>query len=53
MRSWMFDRSSPYSSTAFDINEKLKRFVRIIATYVMMSDEELSLDTFIERDNDD
>jgi len=53
MRSWVFDRSGPYSSTAFDINEEPERFVRMIAAYVMMSDEELGLDTFIERDNGD
>ncbi len=53
MRSWVFDRSGPYSSTAFDIHEEPERFIRTIAAYVMMSDEELGLDTFIERDDGD
>lgn len=53
MREWVFDRSGPYSSTNFDIHEEPKRFVRTIAAYMMMSDEELGLDTFIERDGDD
>ena len=53
MRAWVFDRSGPYSSTAFDIHQEPERFIRTIAGYVMMSDEELGLDTFIERDDDD
>jgi len=53
MQAWVFDRSGPYSSTAFDIHEEPERFIRMIAAYVMMSDEELGLDTFIERDDDD
>ncbi|KAI4106232.1 MAG: hypothetical protein L6R37_002319 [Teloschistes peruensis] len=53
MRSWVFDRSGPYSSSAFDIHEEPERFIRTIASYVMMSDEELGLDTFIERDDGD
>jgi len=53
MRAWVFDRSGPYSSTVFEIHEELERFIRTIIAYVMMSDEELGLDTFIERDNGD
>ncbi|KAL9028328.1 MAG: hypothetical protein Q9196_003289 [Gyalolechia fulgens] len=53
MRSWVFDRSGPYSSSAFDIHEEPERFIRTIAAYVMMSDEELGLDTFIQRDDSD
>lgn len=52
MQTWVFDRSDSYSSTAFDIHEKSECFIRTIAAYVMISDEELSLDTFIERDDD-
>ena len=53
MQAWVFDRSGPYSSTAFDIHEEPERFIRTIAAYVMMSDEELGLGTFIERDDGD
>ncbi|KAL8647621.1 MAG: hypothetical protein Q9210_005451 [Variospora velana] len=53
MRSWVFDRSGPYSSTAFDIHKEPECFIRTIAAYVMMSDEELGLDTFIQRDDSD
>jgi len=53
MRAWVFDRSGSYSSTVFDIHEEPELFIRTIAAYVMMSDEELGLDTFIERDDGD
>ena len=49
----MFNRFNSYSSTAFDIYKKLKRFIRTIAAYVMINDKESSLNTFIERDNND
>ena len=49
----MFDRSGPYSSGPFDIHEKPEQFIRAIAGYTMMSDEELGLDTFVERDGGD
>ena len=53
MQAWVFDRSGPYSSTVFNIHEEPERFIRTIAGYVMMSDEELGLDTFIEQDDGD
>ncbi|KAL8747174.1 MAG: hypothetical protein Q9190_000914 [Brigantiaea leucoxantha] len=53
MRAWVFDRSGPYSSTAFDIHEEPERFILMIAAYVMMNDEDLGLDTFIERNGAD
>lgn len=51
--AWLFDRSGPYSSTAFDSYEEPERFIRTIAAYSMMSDEKLGLDTFIERNDND
>lgn len=53
MRAWVFERSGPYSSTAFDIHKEAERFIPTIAGYVMMSDEELGLDSFIEQDDGD
>ncbi|XP_044714761.1 kinase [Hirsutella rhossiliensis] len=35
---------------AFDIHDKPKRFIQVIAGYAMMNDEELGLDTFTELD---
>ena len=49
MQAWVFDRSGPYSSTEFDIHKEPETFIRMIAAYVMMSEEELGLDTFTER----
>ena len=51
MELWVFDRSGPYSSGEFDINEEPEKFIRAIAGYVMMDDEELGLDTFAELDH--
>ena len=53
MELWVFDRSGPYSSGEFDIHKEPEQFIRAIAGYVMMSDEELGLDTFTERDGED
>lgn len=49
MELWVFDRSGPYSSGEFDIHEEPKVFVQSLAGYAHMSDEELGLDTFIQR----
>ena len=50
MEAWVFDRSGPFGMAAFDIHDEPERFIRMIAGYVMMSDDELGLDTFTERD---
>ena len=52
MRAWVFDRSGLYSLIVFDIYEEPKRFICIIVVYVMMSDEELGFNIFIERDDE-
>jgi hypothetical protein len=49
MQLWVYDRSGPCSSTEFNIHEQPKRFIQAIASYLMMSDNELGIDTFIER----
>ena len=46
----VFDRSGAFSAEPFDIHKEPERFIRTIAGYCMMSDEELGLDTFIERE---
>ncbi|KAL8698069.1 MAG: hypothetical protein Q9201_006780 [Fulgogasparrea decipioides] len=51
MELWVFDRSGPYSSGEFDIHEEPEKFIRAIAGYAMMDDEELGLDTFTELDD--
>ena len=51
MELWVFDRSGPYSSGEFDIHEEPEKFIRAIAGYAMMDDEELGLDTYTELDD--
>ncbi|TAQ84872.1 hypothetical protein B7494_g6812 [Chlorociboria aeruginascens] len=50
MRLWLFDRSGAYSSDKFNIHIEPERFVRVIAGYALMTDAELGLNTFINRD---
>ncbi|KAM4067835.1 kinase [Hirsutella rhossiliensis] len=52
MEVWVFDRSGCYSPGPFDIDAEPKRFIRVIAGYTMMNDEELGLDIFTEQDGD-
>ncbi|KAH8746090.1 serine/threonine-protein kinase Sgk2 [Diaporthe sp. PMI_573] len=52
METWVFDRSGPYSGATFDIHEEPEKFIQVMCGYLMMSDEELGLDTFTrEREN--
>ena len=48
MELWVFDRSGCYSSGEFDIHKEPERFIRAIAGYAIMSDQELGLDIFVE-----
>jgi hypothetical protein len=50
MEAWVFDRSGPYGPGPFDIHDEPERFIQVIAGYTMMSEDELGLDTFTERD---
>ncbi|KAL1977857.1 hypothetical protein VTN31DRAFT_716 [Thermomyces dupontii] len=52
MTTWVFDRSGCYSPDSFDIHKQPERFIRVIAGYTMMDEEQLGLDIFIERDGD-
>ncbi|CAM6004313.1 unnamed protein product [Sphagnum balticum] len=49
IRLWIFDRSGAYNSQKFDIHHDPERFVRAIAGYVLMTDAELGLNTFIQH----
>ncbi|KAI5862977.1 serine/threonine-protein kinase Sgk2 [Durotheca rogersii] len=49
MELWIFDRSGPYSSGPFDIHEEPRMFARALVGYATMGDDEMGLDTFIER----
>ncbi|KAK5999022.1 hypothetical protein PT974_01409 [Cladobotryum mycophilum] len=52
IETWIFDRSGPYSGATFDIHEEPEKFIQVMCGYLMMSDEELGLDTVI-REKDD
>lgn len=49
MWAWI-DGSGSYSSTVYNIHEEPRRFICTITTYVLMSNDELGLNTFTERD---
>ena len=50
MQLWMFDRSGAYGSEAFNVRQEPQTFIRVVAGYALMTDEELGLDTFIKHD---
>ena len=49
---WVLDRSGLYSCEKFDIHKDPKRFIRVMAGYTLMSDEELGMNTYIKEDKD-
>lgn len=50
MELWVFDRSGAYSSEKLDLVERPDLLIRIMASYVMMSDEEVGFNSFIRHD---
>ena len=49
---WVVDRSGPYSCKKLDIHKDPNRFVRVMAGYAFMSDQELGRNAYIEEDVD-
>jgi hypothetical protein len=49
---WVIDRSGLYSCEKFDIHKDPKRFIRVMAGYTSMSDEELGMNAYIKKDKD-
>lgn len=47
---WVLDRSGLYSCEKFDIHKNPNRFIRVIAGYALMSDDELGMNTYIKED---
>ncbi len=47
---WIFNRSGLYSCEKLDIHKDPRRFIRVMAGYTMMSDEELGMNTYIKED---
>ena len=52
MELYIFDRSGAYGASPFDIGTSPERFIRIMSGYALMSDEELGLDTFVDREGE-
>jgi hypothetical protein len=50
IRPWVFNRSGVYSSEKFDIHKEPERFIKVITRYVLITNAELGLNTFIKRD---
>ncbi|KUI68648.1 hypothetical protein VM1G_03803 [Cytospora mali] len=50
MELWLFDRSGLYSCKTFDIHQDPRRFIKIMAGYSQMSDQELGINTYIKKD---
>ncbi|MCJ1345689.1 hypothetical protein MMC31_003898 [Peltigera leucophlebia] len=49
----VFDRSGPYSCGKFNLYNEPEKFIKIIAGYTLMGDNELGLDTYIIPDASD
>ncbi len=47
----MFDKSGLYNSKKFNIYKELKRFVRVITRYALITDVKLKLNIFIKYNN--
>ncbi|CAD6503693.1 BgTH12-03352 [Blumeria graminis f. sp. triticale] len=48
---WVFNRSGAYSSGLFNIEDDKEKFVRAICSYLLMSDQELGIDSSIQKVN--
>lgn len=47
---WMFDRSGAYSSSEMDLAQQPELLAKLLASYTMMSDEEVGFNPLIRRD---
>ena len=50
MELWVFDRSGAYSCKLIDIEQRPDLFIKTIAGYTMMNDEEVGFNSFIRLD---
>jgi hypothetical protein len=47
---WILDRSRLYICEKFDVHKNPNRFIRVMAGYTLISDEELGMNTDIKED---
>ncbi|CCU76485.1 serine/threonine-protein kinase Sgk2, partial [Blumeria hordei DH14] len=52
LQLWVFDRSGPMSSGFIDIGENPEKLVYVITAYMLMSDNELGLDSNFVQEHD-
>ncbi|SZF03592.1 unnamed protein product [Blumeria hordei] len=50
LQLWVYDRSGPYSSDFIEIRENPEKLLYVIAAYMMMSNDELGIDSSIYQD---
>lgn len=51
METWTFDRAGAYSGESFDITKEPHRLRNILAGYMVMKDDELGLNSFLQQDD--
>ncbi|CCU77117.1 serine/threonine-protein kinase Sgk2, partial [Blumeria hordei DH14] len=49
LQMWVFDRSGPYSTGFIEIGENAEVLIYVITAYMLMSDEELGIDTLVRH----
>ncbi|KAG6127549.1 hypothetical protein E4U38_006210, partial [Claviceps purpurea] len=52
LETWVFDRSGAYGGKKFNIHMEPEKFFQVLCGYLMMSDDELGLDTFTKKQDD-
>ncbi|SZF02676.1 unnamed protein product [Blumeria hordei] len=50
LQLWVFDRSGPYSTGFIEIGENPEVLIYVITAYMLMSDEELGIDTSVRHE---
>ncbi|KAI9775541.1 MAG: hypothetical protein M1816_005896 [Peltula sp. TS41687] len=50
LEPWVLDRSGLYSGAKIDVHKDPNQFIRVIASYALMSDNELGFNTYIKED---
>ncbi|KAG5987348.1 hypothetical protein E4U52_007678 [Claviceps spartinae] len=52
LEPWVFDRSGAYGGKKFNIHMEPEKFFQVLCGYLMMSDDELGLNTFTKKQDD-
>ncbi|CAD6502871.1 BgTH12-05460 [Blumeria graminis f. sp. triticale] len=52
MELWIVDRAGAYSSGEIDVSKSQEKLIRVLSSYMLMSDEDLGLDPITSYDSD-